>query len=442
MGRRRIATITDVAEGHLCTGCGVCASVQPDDLRMVDDYRQGRRPMAIEGREGADTSAALAVCPGRALGHGPRPVGADESLWEGWGPVLEVWEGYAADPEIRFAASSGGAATALALHGIESGALHGVLHIRARDDIRYLNETVLSRSRDELLAATGSRYAPASPGDGLGMVTEAPGPSVMIGKPCDVAGARMAADRDPALDEKLGLTIAIFCAGTPNVHATVEMIRELGVDPEAVESVRYRGNGWPGQAVVTGTNAAEPVEGSASYERSWGEMLQQHRQWRCYVCIDHSGEFADISVGDPWYREIEPDDPGQSLVIVRTERGRRFLRDARAAGHLHLERVDNDLLPRSQPNLLETRGGVWGRIVALRLAGVPVPRYTNMATFGIWLRTLTLSAKIRSVGGTFTRIRRKRLRHREPVVPYTPKPTPEGRTVDTLEAVAWPDGGQ
>ena len=98
-----------------------------------------------------------------------------------------------------------------------------------------------------------------------------------------------------------------------------------------------------------------------------------------------------------------------------------MLAEAIEAGHLDLERVDHSLLPASQPNLLETRGSVWGRILALRLAGVRAPRYRNMATFRIWLRDLSMSARIKSVGGTLTRIRRKRLYRRAPVVPFEPE---------------------
>jgi hypothetical protein len=38
------------------------------------------------------------------------------------------------------------------------------------------------------------------------------------------------------------------------------------------------------------------------------------------LCPDSTGEFADISCGDPWYKKPESDEPGMSLVLVRTER--------------------------------------------------------------------------------------------------------------------------
>lgn len=415
-----IRGIRDVAERGLCAGCGVCAFVQPAEITMVDDLDQGRRPLVhlTDGIE-PDTGAALQACPGVSLAHPVPPrhmtPEVDEDLVAAWGPVLEVWEGYATDGEIRHAASSGGAATALALHGIEHERMHGVLHVTARPDVPYLNRTVLSRDRDALLAATGSRYAPASPCDELQQVEAAPSPCVFIGKPCDVAATAKARTQRPLLDANLGLTIAIFCAGTPTTRGTLEMAERLGVSPPEIASVRYRGRGWPGRARVRRVGDSE--ERTLSYEESWGEILQRHRQWRCRVCVDHTGEFADISVGDPWYREIPDDEPGRSLILVRTERGRRILHAAMASGAVTATRVRPEMIAASQPSLLKARASVWGRIVASRLAGVAAPRYRNLPQFRWWWRELTLRQKAQSTLGTLGRIRQRGLRQPTPVTP-------------------------
>ena len=417
----RIDSIRDVAEKHLCTGCGVCAYLAPDALRMVDDLERGRRPFPLEGREALDVAGdALDACPGRGLAHDrSRPSEEEEAeLFSEWGPVRELWEGFAADDALRLAGSSGGAASALALFALERAGFHGLLHIAARPDVPYLNHTVLSTSRDEILAATGSRYAPASPCDGLERIERAPAPCVFIGKPCDVAGARAAARLRPALAENLGLTIGIFCAGTPSTAGTLAMLRAMGFeDPAQVTGVRYRGNGWPGLATV---RAADGRENAITYAESWGDILQVHRQWRCYVCADHTGEFADIAVGDPWYREIPPDEPGRSLILARTERGARFLAEAIAAGYLQVERVGPEILRASQPNLETTRGAIWGRIWGTRLLGAAAPRYRNVAIFPSWWSRLGAKDKLRSFLGTFKRTFKKGLRKRRPVRPWTP----------------------
>ncbi len=416
--RLPVLSIREVAERQLCSGCGACAYLSPDEIRMVEDVERGKRPL-VDGEERDPRSKeALRACPGASLEHtfDPTDPALRGELIAGWGPVRRVWEGHAGDGALRWAGSSGGAASALALYCIERGGMSGVLHTAAREDAPLVNETVMSRTREELLARTGSRYAPASPCDGLGMIEESAGKCVFVGKPCDVAGAQRARKMRPGLDEKLGVTIAFFCAGAPSVRGTLELLKKVGVeDPETagrVESVRYRGNGWPGLWRVRWKDArGEAREASMTYAESWG-FLQRYRQWRCYVCPDHTGEFADIAVGDPWYREIEEGEAGSSLIVARTALGERIVREAAEAGYIALQREDATLLPRSQPNLLGGRGAVAGRMWATRVAGVPTARFKGFAMWRYWWSELTIAEKLRSTVGTWRRMGRKGLRKR------------------------------
>ncbi|MGI5214998.1 Coenzyme F420 hydrogenase/dehydrogenase, beta subunit C-terminal domain [Plantactinospora sp. CA-290183] len=428
---RRPRTVHDVAAAQLCTGCGVCAHLAPDEVRMVDVLDHGRRPLPITPvgagvLQGGGAAAALECCPGVRLGHDtarPEP-GEIAELRPAWGPVRALWEGYAADPQIRHAASSGGVATALAGYCLTGERMAGVLHIGARTDVPYLNGTRLSRTPAELLDNAGSRYAPASPCDRLDLVEAADGPCVFIGKPCDVAAARMARRVRPELDARLGLTIAVFCAGTPTTRGTLEMLARLGVDdPARLASVHYRGAGWPGEARARLTDDPPGRQRRLSYAESWGDILQKHRQWRCHLCPDHTGEFADVAVGDPWYRPTG-DDPGQSLVLARTERGVRLVEAAIAAGVLVLTPVAPGILPASQPNLLRARGAVWGRLGTLRAAGLMTPRLTHLPMAGVWWRHLSAAEKLRSTLGTLRRIGRRRLRQPAALVPYEPSVPP------------------
>ncbi|WP_422773459.1 Coenzyme F420 hydrogenase/dehydrogenase, beta subunit C-terminal domain [Plantactinospora sp. WMMC1484] len=456
----RPRTVHDVATGRLCTGCGVCAYLAPDEVRMVDVLDHGRRPLPITpvGAAGRPTSvgaaatgpgavAALSCCPGARLAHdNPRPApGEIAALHAAWGPVRALWEGYAADPRIRHAGSSGGVATALAGYCLTGEGMAGVLHIGARADVPYLNETRLSRTPTELLAHAGSRYAPASPCDRLDLVEAAEGPCVFVGKPCDVAAVRMARRLRPELDRRLGLSIAIFCAGTPTTRGTLEMLARLGVpDPAGLASVHYRGAGWPGRARARLVDDPPGTRRELSYAESWGDILQKHRQWRCYLCADHTGEFADVAVGDPWYRPTG-DDPGQSLVLARTERGVRLVEAAVAAGALVLTPVAPGILPASQPNLLRARGAVWGRLATLRAAGLMTPRLRNLPMAGIWWRHLSTGEKLRSTVGTLRRIGRKRLREPATLEPYRPPvqagPAPSARSAPaspSAQSTGWP----
>jgi len=280
---------------------------------------------------------------------------------------------------------------------------------------------VLSTNRDQILSRTGSRYSPASPADGMPLIEAQESQSVFIGKPCDVAGAMSLAAVRPRLADKLGLTIAVFCAGTPSTNGTLAMLESMGISPDQVESVRYRGNGWPGlTTAVTSDADGNRREDTLTYAESWGKILQSHRQWRCHLCFDHTGEFADISVGDPWYRDLQPDEPGSSLIIARTQRGLRAVEAALANGAIEAHSVGPEILVASQPNLLITRGSVWARILTLRLLGFPAPRNSGVKLRHLWFRGLSMEARVRSITGTMRRVKRRGLNHRRPVEPHEP----------------------
>jgi coenzyme F420 hydrogenase subunit beta len=135
---------------------------------------------------------------------------------------------------------------------------------------------------------------------------------------------------------------------------------------------------------------------------SWG-FLQKYRPFRCHLCPDGTGEFADLSCGDPWYREIPEDEPGQSLVVVRTERGRKILHSATEAGYVYLKPADSTVLVDSQKNLLEKRGAIWGRLLAMKLFGLPIPELMGFSLYENW-RKSPLEVKLRSTVGTARRI--------------------------------------
>jgi len=398
----RIANVQDISNWRLCVGCGACASICPKgNISLIDIINDGIRP-ALDAAHCNGCDECLKVCPGYEMIHLPQ---RNDSLMAGskkqWGPVLEMWEGYATDAEIRFQGSSGGITSALALYCLETEKMAGVLHVGSDSGRPYKNKTVFSQNRADLLFRTGSRYSPASPCDGLHQMQIAAQPSVFIGKPCDVAGLRKAQCLRPELDRKTGVAIGIFCAGTPSTQGTLDLLDTFRVSPDEVEEIRYRGKGWPGMASVRLKGEGMPSH-QLSYKESWG-FVQKYRPYRCYLCPDGTSEFADISCGDPWYRQVREGEQGFSLVLVRTERGRRILHGAMKEGCITLERADPRILDVSQKNLFAKRGAIWGRLLAMKAFGIPTPRLHGFSLFENWLK-LSFPEKTRSIAGTVRRI--------------------------------------
>jgi coenzyme F420 hydrogenase subunit beta len=401
MKNKHMKNVEQVVCWRLCMGCGACITACKENaISFLNVFNRGIRPK-VDSTKCKECSECVSVCPGVDISHQPFNRQTIPQLRQAWGPVLEVWEGYATDTEIRFRSSSGGVATALALFCIRKKYISGVLHIQTDSKNPLQNIPVFSKSREALLACTGSRYAPAAPCEKFKWMEEAPFNSVFIGKPCDVVALRKSQAANPTLNEKVSLAISIFCAGTPTIEGTYSLLDTLGVKPEQVEELRYRGFGWPGTTAVKvkGDNGQEY---QVSYEQSWGKILSKHIQFRCRICPDSTGEFADISCGDPWCIQPQNDEPGRSLILVRTEIGRETLFGAMREDYVKAQKVSADTLPKSQKALLSRRQNLFGRLFAMRMMHIPTPHYDRFSLFANW-HCLSLLGRIRSILGTLRR---------------------------------------
>lgn len=374
-------------------------------MELWDFLDEGIRPVVEEPTCG-ECRQCLDVCPGLETdfalpASSPTVAGTEEC-----GTVVGVWEGHATDPEIRFKGSSGGLLTALAQYCLEREEMEGVLHIGPdpRDPLR--NRARMSRDRSDLLAATGSRYSPAAIGGDLDAVENSSAACVVIGKPGEIAGLRKAAQMRPELAKKIGVAMSFFCAESPSTAGTIALLNRLEVLPETVADLRYRGNGWPGHFAPTCHGESTP-KAKLTYRDSWA-FLQAFRPWSVHLWPDGTGELADITCGDPWYEQPDGTNPGFSLVVARTKRGRDIVEGAIRAGYVSLTPAEGWKLTQSQRNLIEKKRNIWGRQTALRLLRLPAPRFRSAHLFRGWLR-LPLTDKVKSLVGTIRRVVRKGL---------------------------------
>ncbi len=411
---RKIKNIQDIVDWGLCVGCGACYAVcgRPEAVNLINIESVGIRPR-FDSKVCNGCVECLAVCPGyridaqNVVSNGNRPRVANLLI----GPTYKVWEGHARDPEVRFNASSGGILTALALYALEKEKMAFVVHTGMDPERPWCNKTKQSRSRQDLLHNAGSRYATSSPCELLRTIEESDRPCVFIGKPCDVAAVNMARKIRPRLDANLGLVLSFFCAGTPSTKATLDLLKELNVEAEQVNALRYRGEGWPGHFRVDFSTHHQ--EKKIAYIDSWSKLARQ-RPFRCHLCPDGLGELSDITAGDAWNKyEGNGGNPGLSHVLARTARGYDTVQKAIAAGYLTLQTISPNQVIEAQ-GLVQRRREVFGRCLAMRLIGIPVTSLKNFGLLRAWLQNGNI-IKLRTVIGTFKRILQRRLWRRNPL---------------------------
>jgi len=251
----------------------------------------------------------------------------------------------------------------------------------------------------------GSRYAPAAPLTGLRAAIDKHERIAFIGKPCDVVAMRKIADIDPIVKKKVVACLSFMCAGVPSIKGTHEVLKKLNSPKEQVVEFRYRGNGWPGLATAT---LEDGTTNSMTYDDSWGKILNKHLQFRCKVCFDGTGEFADVTCADAWYGTQDgypsfDEAQGRSLIIGRTTAGVNIINSAQAKGRIGTQALPTTDLPRIQPYQKNRKMLALSRILAIKSTGRTPPKYDKNSLIKL-ARKATTADNLKSFAGTLKRL--------------------------------------
>lgn len=333
-----------IVGSSLCLGCGLCeALARRDGVRMRLAENGFYEPVSQNRIAKATQTELKKLCPGIRLDC----IDTRETFC---GPVKAAYEGWACDPHIRRTGSSGGVVTALALHLLRTKQATGVLQVGTRDGHYLYNGLKLSRTEEEVRACASSRYAPALMFDRIDeLLSGSEERYLFIGKPCDVMALREYTKLHPEHKSRIEYWVSLVCAGMPSYNATRKLIARAA-DPTPVVSLRYRGDGWPGDFKVS---FEDGKIFRCSYNESWGQVLGRDVRFRCKICPDGIGQYADLVVGDAWHtKDGYPDfteQEGRSFLLARNARGAELAEKARDAGILSLSPLDIRGLEQMQP---------------------------------------------------------------------------------------------
>lgn len=371
--------IESVVKDGLCTGCGTCAGICPNnavEMHVTSGLLQPR----VDSSKCNGCGLCLKCCPGwevdfEALnqtffGHQPN----DALL----GNFLDCYVGHSNDYDVRFNAASGGIVSQLLIYALEKGIIDGAVVTKMRRDKPLLPESFIAKSRDEIVLASKSKYCPTSPNTVLKEVLKEDGRFAFVGLPCQIHSLRKAEMNIKGLKEKIILHIGLFCSHTVNFNGTYFLLRKLGVTPGRVREIAYRGMGWPGCMFIR-LKGDEVL--TLQYVGSWNAYWPPFSSFfftplRCLMCMDETNEFSDVSVGDAWLKELKTERIGKSIIVVRTEKGREILDLASSTGVLTLKPINPSKVKRSQAEPLKFKKmELEARLALIRKSWRKVPNF-------------------------------------------------------------------
>ena len=321
--------ISKILNNKICAGCGLCQSIYGEHKISVELSNEGfYRPNVKQKLNKNEERLLSLVCPAVSVKKEKTKSPKKDFIW---GEMFSTIICSSSDEEIRLEASSGGGISTLLVFLLNNKKVDAVIQIGASKEIPYLNEVKISTSRSEIIENANSRYAPSAPLKNILENIKEHNSYAIVGKPCDIAALRQYSNFNSEVKNKIKYYISFFCAGVPSLHATTDIINSMDLKIENIESVSYRKDGWPGFFKIT--DKAKRVF-KLSYSLTWMKLLGPRVQFRCKLCADGIGHFADVVCADAW-EDFDKSGfptfknaPGKSLLISRTEKGEELVQEA------------------------------------------------------------------------------------------------------------------
>lgn len=319
-------TISYISNNVLCTACGACAGICPSNAIQIRANTAGYLLAEINEELCNHCKKCTYVCPSNPEN---RPALNIADVFHG--NCLAGYVGYAADPLIRKKSQSGGIVTALLCFLVESGQIDGAVVNTFNKNTRR-PEVTFATSKEEIIAGCGSYYAQSSVVKKLLEIPpEKKTAAVVLG--CQAISLQLIREKYPKVLLPT-YTLGLICAGQYSGSMIDDLIGQTPSNAKKVEEFRFRDKsvGWPGDIHI-----------STDLEDYW--LVKEHRYalkpvyelYRCIACYDQMNIFSDIVCGDPWGISHKQQPEGHTVVITRTEKGEKLLRDAVREGAIILE---------------------------------------------------------------------------------------------------------
>lgn len=289
-----------VCSPEKCAGCMACADICPHGAVCVAVEPEHCVPR-IDPEKCTDCGLCGRVC----QNHSNVPLELPRQWLQGW----------AADPQIRAAGSSGGVAGALTKGFLENG---GVVCSCVFENGRFGFR--IAQTPEEAQAFTGSKYVKSDPSGAYRQIKallKAGKKVLLIALPCQVAAARLYVG---ALGEQL-YCADLICHGSPAPGVLERFLEQEHLqlsDPRFRKKQCYR--------LSDGVKPIRPEGVLDHYTLAFLNGLTYTEN--CYSCAyAQEARPGDLTLGDAWGVEAPAEEAarGISLVLCQNEKGQTLL---------------------------------------------------------------------------------------------------------------------
>jgi len=256
------------------------------------------------------------------------------------GNVLQALVGRANDSFIFNNAQSGGLVTIVLAYLMETGKIDGAVVVRAdEDNIPYV-KPFIAKTKQDLIQAQKSKYVPVNLMSIFSEIEAFEGDIALVGLPCHVHALMNLTERKKSIAPKIKYLLGLICGGVMTYKATELLFEKSRVPRNEIKNIIFRdklnNNYLDAKVSVVSIDARKhTIPREVRFE-----LKKYFTPPRCKFCFDKLNIFSDITFGDPWGIEGIDNARGDSLILVRNDKGSELIEHLIDADKISMRKIN------------------------------------------------------------------------------------------------------
>ena len=342
-------TIEKVVESSLCTRCGVCEVICPNDSIKLDEKFYPR----VDWSKCTNCGLCGQFCPGLSFDfrkYYHKMYGINEPIVSPEGYFKKAYIGYSNNKKIKEMGSSGGLVTQILVYLLRKKIVDCVVLVSDNEQDPTLPIPKIACTEAEIINGAGSKYSVIPVNRILKEVRQTDKKIAFVGVACQIHGLRRLTEFDKSLSQNIKCVIGLACSSTLENEAIEDILWKKGLSKSKVAQIKHRSGLFPGKLTATLRDGTSIQLMKYAMCESYGRLRLMYAPQRCHLCPDYSAEFADISVADIMLRKSNgeyfyPD--GRTVSLCRTDVGVKVIKEMAREGVITIAPLSSELIKKN-----------------------------------------------------------------------------------------------